>query len=673
MSNNPSPKQKIGGYSRREGIWRIDTTLPDRPANGWVKLLDFVDYNNQQMIFRGLEAGPGISLDIIQADNRSDNSDKYKKIVISASGASGSLNFQDEGTPIPGVFTTINFIGADVLASPGTPGVLNVYIPPPAFLSHWNTGDGSNGNQFVTESGISRVLARISNPTLEGTPFETGGWAGTNQQSTLDTTPVFTTPNNTTGFGGDSYFSVIVFDGDGTAIANYNTPPIIGNGVFSNGAGITVTITGFASDATRFQAKASVSVDMATIFSLNAQQGGRYNLWITHHTDTATDGTGPYTYVSSGVFLDVGGTPPQINGSTTIQERPGFVLTKHLSGIEYYILNSQFSVTVNDIDGLNANVQRIPHNLELNGTEYGLPNINTAPYTPVALETWTGWNNFYNTNNVNFNKLNWTITATNYRYIGPTGNITAVVRDPWGSSTPQNSSNAEILIDTFGITSSNLAEFFDDEDRRQTASYNEPSGLGNWDSENFLISGEALVMGGMLQVPNQSRFVRSDGPALINANWTTYKPDLNGPNPNYTSLGAPVNYYRTFIDPGPPTTPPLNKANFIMTFTGEFAAGNALADLIAGNLQIFIRRRASAGGGQFGVGADPLWLHAPYNFATFADGVGQTAATAGIRLGSSVGNQINGTYGGFSCETGMLVHIRIINPATRIGSVIVSY
>jgi hypothetical protein len=318
-------------------------------------------------------------------------------------------------------------------------------------------------------------------------------------------------------------------------------------------------------------------------------------------------------------------------------------------------------------------VQRIPHNFELRGDEYGLPPIDTAPYTPAPMETWTGWNNFYNTDNVNFNKLNWAITATNYRYIGPTGNISVTARDTWGSSTPQLSPNEELLIDTFLITSTNLAEFFDDEDRRQVSTYNEPSGLGNWNSTAFLSNGEALVMAGLLQVPNQSRFVRSDGPATVNSNWTTYKPDLGGANPDYTALGAPVDYYRTFIDPGPPVIPPLNKANFTMTFTGEFAAGNALNDLIAGNLQVFIRRRASAGGGQFGVFSDPLWLHAPYNFGTFADGVGQTAATAGIRLGSSVGNQINGTYGGFSCETGMLVQVRIVNPATRIGSIVVSY
>jgi hypothetical protein len=669
-----SSKQKIGGYSRKEGIWRISTTLPDNAPKGWVNLIDFVDYDNQQLILKGLEAGPGVELTVTQADNRQQDVDRYKKIVISAPGSgSGSLQFQNEGTPIPGVFTTVNFIGADVLAQPGLPNILNVYIPPPAFLSHWNTGDGTNGNQFVVESNINRTLARISNPTLEGTPFLTGGWAGTNQFSTRSSTVTFVTPDNTTGFGGDSYFSVLFFDGNGTAIVTYNTPPLVANGVYSSGNGINVTLTGFAPDATRFQARASVEIDVEAILNANGYAGGRYNVWITHHTDTATDGTGPYTYISTGVFLDVGATPPQLNGTSIIQERPGFVLTKHLSGVEYYILNSQFSVAVTDIDGLNSNVQRIPHNFELRGDEYGLPPIDTAPYTPAPLETWTGWNNFYNTDNVNFNKLNWAITATNYRYIGPTGNISVTARDTWGSSTPQLSPNEELLIDTFLITSTNLAEFFDDEDRRQVSTYNEPSGLGNWNSTAFLSNGEALVMAGLLQVPNQSRFVRSDGPATVNSNWTTYKPDLGGANPDYTALGAPVDYYRTFIDPGPPVIPPLNKANFTMTFTGEFAAGNALNDLIAGNLQVFIRRRASAGGGQFGVFSDPLWLHAPYNFGTFADGVGQTAATAGIRLGSSVGNQINGTYGGFSCETGMLVQVRIVNPATRIGSIVVSY
>lgn len=681
MKTNPSQKDKLGaGGQKKLGTWRVETSLKDTnvPVQR-VSLIDFFDYERGQLILRGLEAGPGIVLDVIDADdiNTPPNTDTYKKIRITSLGGGGGLLFQNQGNPIPGIFTTVNFIGTDVLAQPSSiPGVLNVFIPPPAFLSHWNTNDGTNGNQFVNPVSFNTVLARISTPTSEGVPFITGGWAGTNQLSTQDTVLTFTTPGDTTGFGGNSFMTVQVLDGNGSPLVIWSTPPITGNGTFTNGSGITVNITNFGSDSTRFKAKASVTIDVASILSANGYQGGRFRIGITHTTDTATDGTGPYTYLSDETFLDVGSTPPVLNlsGSVSIEETPGNVVTKFLSGIEYYTLGSQFTLTVNDIDGLNANVQRIPHNVELRGPEYGLPNIDTAPYVVTPNHTWPGWSNLYNVNGVDFIKTDWTITTPNYRYIGPTGNILVRFRDPWSNSPDYPSPDERILVDTYGITSTNLAEYFDDEDRRQTSSFNEPSGLGNWNSAAFLTSGDAIVMAGLLQVPNQTTFVRSDGPNLTNSDWTLYFPNTSGPpNPNYSSLGVPVNYYRTFIDPGPPSVPPLNKANFIMTFTGTFATGNALNDLIAGHLEIFIRRRASAGGGNFGPSAPPLWLHASYNFLTFNDGATQTPAGAGIRLGSSVGNTITGTYGGFSCETGMLVHIRINHPAIKIDSIVVSY
>ncbi|MCS7316805.1 MAG: hypothetical protein NZZ41_00580 [Candidatus Dojkabacteria bacterium] len=678
---NPSEKIKIGtGGGKKLGTWRIDSSLKDATSPvGRVSLIDFFDYDKGQLIIRGLEAGPGIVLDVVDADDSTTppNVDTYKKIRITSLGGGGGLLFQDEGVAIPGIFTTVNFVGPNVLAQPSsTPGVLNVFIPPPSFLSHWNTNDGSNGAQFVNPIGFNTVLARISNPLSEGNPFLTGGWAGTNQLSTQDNVVTFTTPGDTTGFGGNSTMTVQIIGGNGTPLVTWTTPPITGNGTFTNGAGITVNIANFGPDATRFKAKATVTVNINSILSANGYQGGRFRVSITHTTDTATDGTGPYNYLSGDTFLDVGSTPPVLDplGSVLINETPGAVVTKFLSGIEYYTLGSQFTLNVNGINQLNANVQRIPHNVELRGPEYGLPDIDTAPYTVTPNHTWVGWSNLYNVNNVNFIKTDWTITATNYRYIGPTGNISVRFRDPWNNSPIYNSPDREILIDTYGITSTNLAEFFDDENRRQTSSFNEPSGLGNWNSANFLNPGEAIVMAGLLQVPNQTTFVRSDGPNLNNSNWTSYLPNTSGPpNPNYSSLGVPVNYYRTFIDPGPPSVPPLNKANFIMTFTGTFASGSALNDLINGHLEIFIRRRASAGGGNFGPTAPPLWLHAPYNFLTFDDGNTQTPAGAGIRLGSSVGNTITGTYGGFSCETGMLVHIRINHPAIKIDSIVVSY
>ena len=199
--------------------------------------------------------------------------------VVSRSGSDGGkLTVKDEGTDVSTDVTTLNFIGADVRALLASAGVVSVYIPSPAFDSHWNTSDGDNGNQSVTES-ITRTTARISTPTSEGNPFKTGGTANTDAPATNSSTVTFTTPGITTGWGGDSTMTVTMFDADGTTVLEtYTTPSITGNGTNTSGTGrIVVTISSYAANVTRFSAKASVEVKVGDIFTANSLEGGRYN------------------------------------------------------------------------------------------------------------------------------------------------------------------------------------------------------------------------------------------------------------------------------------------------------------------------------------------------------------------------------------------------------------
>lgn len=403
-------------------------------------------------------------------------------------GGGSTILVQDEGTLLTGnPFTTLNFIGTDVLADNGLPGVANIYIPPPSFLSHWNTADGSNGAQFVTES-ISRTTARISTPNGgEGTPFFTNGWAGTNQDASIDGSNTSTTPGSTTGFGGDSTMVVTVYSADGTTVLDtFTTPSLTANAVHVSGSGrIVVTITGFAPDTTRFSANASVATDVAGVFSDNGLAGGRYHVEVTHNTDTTTDGTGPYTYVQSDVFYDTNPTTPAINGVVTIAETAGAQMVKHLSGLEYYILGSDFTVDVTDIDQLNRNTQRVPTNLRIDGPEYGLPSLDQAGFGAGAAN-FSGWTNDNDQDNVDYQDTAWAITAVNYRYLGPTGNVSSFPRDPWASGATVASADASILVDTFGVTSTALFRDYDDEFLRQTATMNGGAPAGDWTSSTDL-------------------------------------------------------------------------------------------------------------------------------------------------------------------------------------------
>ncbi len=150
-----------------------------------------------------------------------------------------------------------------------------------------------------------------------------------------------------------------------------------------------------------------------------------------------------------------------------------------------------------------------------------------------------------------------------------------------------------------------------------------------------------------------------------NTDFSLFKPDKNGANPSYVGLVVPVSYFRTIVD-----TTGLNRASFTIVFTGNFIS-NATTDLANSQLEIFISRVASAGGGNFGYNnTDLLLIHgANYNFATFNDGV----TDGQIRESSSSGNTVNCTFGGFSCEGGFFMHIKIKDNRIKLSSLQVTF
>ena len=590
----------------------------------------------------------------------------FASIFGGTTGGGGAIEVQDEGVTVDGYTTCINFVGADVQATPGsTLNKVDIYIPPPAFLSHWNTSDGSNGNQAVSES-ISRTTARISTPAGgEGTPFSTNGWAGTNQAASINANATFTTPANTTGFGGDSTIEVEVFDADGvTLLDSFTTPSITSNnaGIVSPSGEITVTITGYGADSTRFQARASVLVDIAGVFTDNGLSGGRYHVAVTHNTDTTTDGTGSYVYTQTDVFYDANPTTPEINGTTTIGEG-ATVITKHLSGLEYYDFGSEFQVDVNDIDDHNQNTSRTSASLLIRGPEYGLPNLDLSPFG-TGSANFVGWTNNHDQDNVNYSQDDWTITAVNYRFTDTDANITSQVRDTWNPGTQDTSPNASVLIDTFGSSSTDLFEPFNDEDYRDDGYF-----TGSWNSEATLgvdgYSGdnEAMVYGGRLIIPNTSLMIDSNTP---NTDWTGHLPNVGGPNPDYTALGGPATYYRAF-----PDSTGLTRSQMNIIFTGTFVV-DATTDLINSDLELTFYKIGGFGNiGAPPTNVTPLFAHgAEYNILSFDDGV----TDGQIRSGTSSGNNVQCVFQtGTEMEDGVYCQITINNTAIKIDSMSVSF
>ena len=572
---------------------------------------------------------------------------------------SGEIEIQDEGVSL-GSFTVVNFVGADVEAR-NVGGVATIYIPslpPPSYASHWNTSDGDNGNQSVSD-GVSRTTTRIATPNGgEGSPFKTGGWAGTNQDTTLGTTATFTTPSVTTGFGGDSTADITVYDADQVSVLDsFSTPNLTGDAVHTSVSGfITATVSSFGPDDAgypdRKSANLSVQVNVGNILTGAGLSGGRYHVEITFNTDSASDGSGSYAYVQSDVFIDSNPTTPSISGSAVLSETAGQVVTRYLSGVHYYDSGSQFTISVTGIDQLMRNTARISNNLSVTPSVSGLPVLNQSPFGTGAAN-FSGWSNVNTTDGVSYNKTDWSIEEGNIRIFGEGFNADGQARDAWSSGAAITSNTIEVVADTFGVSSTDTAEYFNDEDRRQDSTYNGGSSVGNWDSTVSLVAGEAMVCDGVLQVPNQA-------PIL---NWGDYRP-FGGPD--YTALGGEVSYYRTFVD-----SSGLNRSSMTLNFAGTFL-GDATSDLAAEDLRVYIRRVASATGGGAGPTSNPLRVHGGlYNFAAFDDGA--TVSGSYIRESTSSGNTVNVTFGGFSCEGGIYLEVEIANPGIKVDSVVVSF
>jgi len=654
--------------------------------------------------------GPGIDITTVGSDEKVsvDLDNSQTNLIFNGSNklTFAGIHIKDEGSVV-GTYPTINFIGIDVLAEDsGSPGQVNVYIPTPTFASHFNTTDGTT-NGIVAESGFTRSIVRISDPTDEanGIPFKTGGWAGTNRSSYNNTTTAvntFQTAQQVTGFSvdatGDATITVAVLDADGsTAMQSFTTGTIFADGTQSLND-ISVNISSYANDTSKRKGVVTVNVNMASLFSNAGRSGGRYHVVVRMDTDTATDGGNIYVYTQSDVFWDInneGGYPatPIINGIVAIQESavPANIKTKHLSGIEYYILDSEFEIDVTDIDNLNANTQGrslgAGYNFLAQASDYGLTDLQQSAWSPT-LGTFAGWTNLWNCNDINYSYDNWDITNTFYRFRGDDAVCTSTVFDPWNSSLQELSGTNSILIDTYPSRSTNLGEAFADETERLyrdtvTSSYvawdstkslsdvsQPPNGTGPAGTfNNGCIVGSYLVQG--------SQFFKDNGDSpLIGSlipNLAPYKPDKSGTNPNYSTLTNIPVYHRSFY-----TASPLAISNVVLDFSGSFGvSGNATTALSNSQMKIYIRREGTNSVGDTGFSANPLAVHGGlYNSGSpgspFDDGIsGVDSLGSLIRTGASSGNSVEFTFGPgtYLCTGGFWIEIQLVATDIKLDTI----
>ena len=578
-------------------------------------------------------------------------------------GTTLNLKIQDEGTEVQQNVDTINFVGADVEAQAGASGTVVIYVPPPTFASHFNTQDGTTDARV--RQGSTTIGTRfIGVPTSEGNPFFTDGLAGANNlaspSSAITLAP--TASQDVTAMQ-NSTFTVDVTEPNGTTMETYTTPTITGNGTFTSSSGdIRVTISNYSADTTKFKARVSIYVVHGDILSTAGYDGGAFNIEITHNTQS--DGTFSFDLntstnptIQAPFFYDTD-TLPSFPQNVAISETGGSVTTKFISGLEYYTTGSQFTISCNGLDNFNRNTALTSNNIKVvDNSTYGFTQFFQSPITgQTGNANFTGWTNAYNNTGVSYSNNSVSINRSNFRFAGTNGRVNVANQLVWSASErTTSSSNASILVDTFGSTSTDLSEDFNDEAYRTDSTFVN----GSWTSSDDLVSGDAMVYFGELITPSSATL--SNG--SVNTNWTTYSPNASG-QPNYTGFATICNYYRRV-----PESSGLSKASFTIVFENgsSFVGANALADLINSDLEIFIRRISSSdSSANTGASAPPLRLHTAnqYNFATFDDG--NTVGGSYIRTGSSSGNTIEGTFGSFDCQDGLLLHIRINNSSIKL-------
>jgi hypothetical protein len=649
---------------------------------------------------------------------------------IGATGAGGVLIVKDEGVQVGATgYTIMNFVGTDVLAEDsGTPGQVNVYIPTPTFLSHFNTTDGTNNATMDANLYPFGDTPRISKPTTEGNPFKTGSapnnvWqtlAKASYESPVTTGRIqYDTVASCTGFSadatGDAKFVINVYDANGTSVLTGGTldtsatNAIYQTQTFTNGTGITLAISNYAADLpTKFSADVSIVIDAGTILTANGLDGGRYHVGIVMTTDTATDGGGVYSYFgpngnsstsyngeTNDVFFDSNPSTPSINGTTTIVESstPANIITKYLSGVQYYTITSgngsQFELDVSDIDNFNANTQGRGGDDDWNfraiGTNYGLPTLQLEAWGP-SVGTFTGvdWPDFYNASDVAFDYNSWAINNSNFRFRNNTATVSGQVYDPWNSGNTVNSSNAAILIDTYAEISNStlLRERFDDEQYRleRTGTYTAfvptatltGSGLTNQTGSSSPFC-QACTVGSNIIQP--SIFFKDNGNspqyASATGSLTPYKPDKTTSNPDYSGASYQVTstYHRLMKTTGSLTDA---IASFELEFSGDPLGSTFFNDLVNEDIKVYIRKaNEGSGAGNIGYSAIPLSLHGSAPFTTILDPPsGIDTASAACRTTLTNSNTIAGTFGGFDATEGFYIEVQIVNSAIRIDQIV---
>jgi len=547
-------------------------------------------------------------------------------IIKKRSSGSGSIAIHKDSVVVWPTAKTLDFIGSGTNAVYVGSDKVAIYIPSLSFSPPFNSDSSAIPNLGT--------LRRISKPTAEGIPFNIDpDWSGDDLRTTINTnTPTWTTGGPFTIYDLTTTLDVTAYDSDNMNILASRDLTISGN---SNTTinDITITITGFTADNYKYKASASVSLDLDSILAASGLSGGKFKIMIVHD-DTidplyATTRTKQQT-----LFYDPDNLSATVSG-VSISENS--ITGKYLSGLHYIDIGDTFDVAISDMD--NLNFMSYPNSQQVTvdtSSFFGITNLSLQG----RLGNLVGWASFYNTDNVSYSGVNLAVSVSDFRYVGTAAHITAQVHD-WIAGASSDSPDTPYLIDTYGIESDELSEYFTDEFFRLESDFTTA-----WDSTQSLLTYDGnnglLIQNGLLQVPH--------------TDWSVYNPL---PNPDYSVV--PVQdwyYYRKIID-----ITSGNRSSATLNITGF-----DLDDLINSRVQIWINIP--------GIFTGPCYVHGADTFNAVL--FNPDPQNKSLRLASSTSDTIYISFGIHGLLPAvnyfeLTILINTVDAATQPSSLVVSW
>ena len=395
----------------------------------------------------GIPAG-GTASWILAKNSDNDYDTQWVENVGGISGGGGSFSLTVEDYLTGATYGNINnivFRGNTVVVHPTTGatatgvfvtedepvenGSIMVWIPAPNYVNYFAPSLGTGDyNRYIMNPTTNTITGSVDGDYSIGT-WNIGVDFNASTKRSVKVTNSSLTAFNT----GSSYFSLAnqttsmtftLYAGDGTTVLrSINATNISGNYVYtSSTAGLTLTISSWLVDNDRWKAKASGTIDVATIFPF----GGRFS-WKIEHNNGMGPGSnnigvptpGVYSFTSGQVFYDVDLGEDTQNSSTSIgnvvfdEKIPTNI---YYSGVAFYDIGSTFGFTVSGIDLLNdltiPDSKQIDINayyMAISGTLEGYADGSKSIGTEI-----TGWTYSWNKSGLTFSKTGTVNTTGQY-------------------------------------------------------------------------------------------------------------------------------------------------------------------------------------------------------------------------------------------------------------------